>query len=251
MEKYGGKRYYRIRVPVFWLLVICVVLLFFGIYFKDELHKKWLHSGGMEDVTFQGLTSKLEDQGNCYLCGSSDYSLVDVFRKSGRIGVILLNDWYVLEFHIKSRDESVPSAEEGYRTFTSGNTGEITYSSEGSYSGQMASIEVTLPEDFRLKTDVMENNLCQSCLDKVAESLDFRKWKYEKKEAIPLCLVDFETLEIYSLQDWHVGCLIRDYWAEMEHEGNKVSVDVYDVGESWLFPRNVSIFVRTVFSSFS
>lgn len=40
MEKYGGKRYYRIRVPVFWLLVICVVLLFFGIYFKDELHKK-------------------------------------------------------------------------------------------------------------------------------------------------------------------------------------------------------------------
>ena len=80
-------------MPVFWLLVICVVLLFFGIYFKDELHKKWLHSGGMEDVTFQGLTSKLEDQGNCYLCGSSDYSLVDVFRKSGRIGVILLNDW--------------------------------------------------------------------------------------------------------------------------------------------------------------
>lgn len=231
METYEGKKYYRIRVPIFWLSVICVVLLIFGAYFKDELYEKWLRSGGMEDVTFEGLTSALEDKGSCYLCGSSDHSLVDVFRKSGRIGVISLNDWYVLEFHIKSRDESIPATEQGYRTFTSGNTGEVTYSSEGSYSGKMASIEVTLPEDFRLKTEVMENHLCQNCLDKVAESLDFRKWKHEKKEAIPLCLIDFETLEIYSLQDWHLGCAIRDYWAEMEHEGNKVSVDLYDVAE--------------------
>ena len=231
MEKDGKKRYYHIRVPVFWMTIICVVLLLFGVYFKDEVYEKWLHSGEMEDVTCQGLTSKLEDKGNCYLCGSSDYSLVDVFRKSGRIGVISLNDWYVLEFYIKNRDESIPSKEEEHRKFTSGNTGESNYSSEGSYSGKMASIEVTLPENFRLKTDVMENNLCQECLDKVAESLYFRKWKYEKKEAIPLCFVDFETLEIYSLQDWHEGCLIRDYWVEMEHEGNKISVDVYDVAE--------------------
>ena len=145
MKKYEGKRYYHIRATVFWLAIGLFVLLLLGAYFKDELYEKWLRSGGMEDVTFQGLTCALEDKGSCYLCGSSDYSLVDLFRKSGRIGVISLNDWYVLEFHIKSRDESVPSSEEGYRTFASGNTGEIIYSSEGSYSGKIASIEVTLP----------------------------------------------------------------------------------------------------------
>mgnify|MGYP001624103084 FL=1 len=145
MKKYEGKRYYHIRATVFWLAIGLFVLLLLGAYFKDELYEKWLRSGGMEDVTFQGLTCALEDKGSCYLCGSSDYSLVDLFRKSGRIGVISLNDWYVLKFHIKSRDESVPSSEEGYRTFASGNTGEIIYSSEGSYSGKIASIEVTLP----------------------------------------------------------------------------------------------------------
>lgn len=231
MKKYEGKRYYCIRATVFWPTVGLFILLLLGVYFKDELYEKWLRSGGMEDVTFEGLTSALENKGSCYLCGSSDYSLVDLFRKSGRIGVISLNDWYVLEFHIKSRDESVPSSEEGHRTSTFGNTGEIIYSSEGSYSGKMASIEVTLPEDFRLQTDILENNLCQECLDKVTETLDFRKWRYEEKEAIPLCLVDFQTLEVYSFQDWHKGCLIRDYWVEIEHEGDKVSADVYDVAE--------------------
>lgn len=231
MKKNEGKRYYRIRAAVFWLAVGLFALLLLAVCFKDKLYEKWLRSGGMEDVTFKGLISTLEDKGSCYLCGSSNYSLVDLFRKSGGIGVISLNDWYVLEFHIKSRDESVNPSEEGYKTSTFGNTGEITYSSEGSYSGKMASIEVTLPEDFRLHTDILENNLCQECLDKVAESLEFRKWKYEEKEAIPLCLVDFQTLEIYSLQDWHKGCRIRDYWVELEHEGNKVSADVYDIEE--------------------
>ena len=110
MKKYEGKRYYHIRATVFWLAIGLFVLLLLGAYFKDELYEKWLRSGGMEDVTFQGLTCALEDKGSCYLCGSSDYSLVDLFRKSGRIVVISLNDWYVLKFHIKSRDESVPSS---------------------------------------------------------------------------------------------------------------------------------------------
>lgn len=31
---------------------------------KDELYEKWLRSGGMEDVTFEGLTSALENKGS-------------------------------------------------------------------------------------------------------------------------------------------------------------------------------------------
>ncbi|WP_251388595.1 hypothetical protein [Mediterraneibacter agrestimuris] len=65
------------------------------------------------------------------------------------------------------------------------------------------------------------------CLDKVIDSLEISKWKYEKKQAIPLCLVDFETLEIYSLQDWHMGCSIRDYWVDMRYDEEKVEVRVY------------------------
>ena len=61
-----------------------------------------------------------------------------------------------------------------------------------------------------MKTETIRGHLCQKCLNEVLESLEFCKWKYEKKEAVPLCLVDLKTLEIYSLQDWHRGCRIQE-----------------------------------------
>lgn len=70
----------------------------------------------------------------------------------------------------------------------------------------MASINVSLPEDYRP---------------------DIKIWKYEKKQAILLCLVDFRTLEIYFLQDWHVGGSIRAYWVDMEYDEEKVEVNAY------------------------
>lgn len=42
-----------------------------------------------------------------------------------------------------------------------------------------------------------------------------------KREAVPLCLVDFETLEIYSMQNKYVVYFIRDYWIEMDFDENE------------------------------
>lgn len=224
------KKYYRISRGLFWLMVGGVVLLALGVYFKEELYEKWMRSGGLEDVTYEGIQSTLEDQGACYLCGSSDYSLVDYYRKFDTIGVISLNDWYVLDFRLKCQDENgnEVNGEEGTSS-SFGNTGEVIYSTESNFQGTMASITVTLPDGYKLKPEMIQEHLCQKCLDKVLESLEFRKWKYEQKEAVPLCLVDFNTLEVYSLQDWHRGCLIRDYWVEIEPDGNEITVDAYAI----------------------
>ena len=146
------------------------------------------------------------------------------------IGLIALNDWYVLDFRLKCHDENGNEVNGEDGTSTSfGNTGEIIYSTESNFRGTMASIEVTLPEDYQMKTETIRGHLCQKCLNKVLESLEFRKWKYEKKEAVPLCLVDFKTLEIYSLQDWHRGCRIQNYWVEIEPDGNKITVEAYTI----------------------
>ncbi len=118
-------------------------------------------------------------------------------------------------------------AEDNYRNVISGNTGEIAYTSDSNFDGKMASIKVSLPEKYRLKTDIMENHLCQECLDKITESLEYSRWKYESKEAILLCIVDFMALDIYSLQDWYRRHKIRDYWLEINSGGNEISVDVY------------------------
>ena len=222
MREKREKCYYRIRAEAFWSAAVCILVLFVGVFFKDELYQKWLRSGGLVDVTIEGMQSGLEDTGACYLCGSSDYSLMDYFRKKDSIGLISLNDWYVVDFRLDT-------SEEGYGGSTFGNTGEVVYSTDSSFSGEMASAKMSLPDNYELKTEKIQNNLCQSCLDKVTESLEVHKWKNEQKEAVPICLVDFQTLEIYSVQEWHRGCLIRDYWVEIETEGNETEVNAYKV----------------------
>ena len=223
-EKKRKKCYYRIRAEAFWSAVVCALLVITGVFLKDELYERWFRSGGTEDIAIEGMQSSLKDTGACYLCGSSDYSLMDYFRKMDSIGMISLNDWYVVDFRLDN-------SEDGYGGSTFGNTGEVVYSTDSSFSGKMASVKMTLPDDYELKTEKIRNNLCQNCLDKVTESLEVHKWKNERKKAVPLCLVDFQTLEIYSVQEWHKECLIRDYWVEIETEGNETEVHVYKVQE--------------------
>ena len=93
----------------------------------------------------------------------------------------------------------------------------------------MASADIRLPENYRLDISVVQNHLCQTCLDKVTKSLEISKCKIERKECYPLCIVDFETLEIYALQDWRTGMSIRDYWVEMEYDGNEIEVKAFEV----------------------
>lgn len=222
------KKRYHVYAVFFWIGIFVFILLITAAYFRNELYSKWLKRGGREDVTFEGLQSNLTNKEECYLCGSSDYSLVDFYRQYNTIGIISLNDWYVINFQVRRTDkDGIEIEEDEYRNVISGNTGEIFYTSDSNFDGMMASIKVTLPEKYRFKSDIMENHLCQECLDKITESLEYSKWKHESKEAIPLCIVDFKTLEIYSLQDWHRGCRIRDYWVGINPEGNEISVDVY------------------------
>lgn len=175
-------KYYEIRKRYLWIVIGIMLSIIVITYFRHELLEIWQHKQGIEDVSYEGIKSVLEDHEECYLCGSSDRSLMGYYRNLDTIGLISLNDWYVV---------------------------------------------VSLPEDYRPDIQMLQEHLCQTCLDKITDSLKTSKWKYEKKQAIPLCLVDFKTLEIYSLQDGHVGCSIRDYWVDMEYDGEKVEVHAY------------------------
>lgn len=230
MRKKRNEKYYHIRSNVFWLMIVSFILLFLGAFFRNELYEKWLRIGGQEEVVFEKISTKLGNEEEYYLCGNNVRSLMGYYRNLDTIGLISLNDWYVLEFCLKnSSDDRHNRGEENYTTSTFGNTGEIHYSSDSNFDGAMASIEVTLPEDYGVEIKELRKHLCQECLDKIMESLVFFKWKNERKEAIPLCLVDFQTLEIYSLQDWQRGCLIRNYWVEIEPVGNEITVNAYTI----------------------
>ena len=232
MRKREGQSYYQIRIGVFWMLIGSFMLLVNAAYFKDDLYVKWLRSRGRETVSFLGVQSCLTDEEGCFLCGNNNYSIKEQGRQFHTVGVISLNDLRVIEFYLDSHNGGRGEiTEDGGTTIRFGNMEGVSYVSKGSPARGMASIEITLPDDYLLDLEVIENNLCQKCLDKVAASLEYRKWKNEKKEVVPLCMVDFKTLEIYSLQDWHKGCSIRDYWVEIEQDGGCIELDIFYLPE--------------------
>lgn len=140
------KRYYQIRIDYFWLSILAVIIVIsIIIAYYASAHEQTSsqpvstkHRADI-DVTFDDLRSSLENTSECYLCGNAEESLMSYFRNFDTIGLISLNDWYVIDFPLKNYDENGNEVESATSTsFLSGNTGEISYSSDGtpSYSLQ-------------------------------------------------------------------------------------------------------------------
>ena len=48
--------------------------------------------------------STLADTAECYLCGNHNRSLMSMFRGRDDLGVICVNDWYVMDMQIRNLD---------------------------------------------------------------------------------------------------------------------------------------------------
>lgn len=238
MNHKSEKKYYQIRADCLWGLILGIIACITVLVWHTSAHEQAASTTSPRtftektDVIFDHLQSALKDTEQCYLCGNADESLMNYYRNFDTIGLISLNDWYVIDFPLKNYDENGNEIENAASTsLLSGNTGEISYSSDGTPSRGMASIDVTLPENYKVDTNTLEKHLCQNCLNKVAASLEYRKAASENKEAIPLCIVDFKTLEIYSLQDYWRSYFIRDYYVEMNFDDNIVKTEVFYLPE--------------------
>ena len=237
MKEEKNIKYYRIRASVFWAAIVVIGLLFSVIIcslFKsgntnaaDTNSAEHIETMHME---YGSISSKLKNTEECYLCGSHANSLMGYYRKFDTVGIIGLNQWYVLDLRLQAHDENGNKIEDSSGSSTSmGNTSGMDYyvSTIASRGRASATISST---DGMFNKKVVENHLCQVCLDKVTDTLDgyFEKGK---EEYLPFCLVDFETLEIYPMQKMNVSYSIRDYWVELDHQDDEVEVKVYYLPE--------------------
>lgn len=215
---------YCIKASVLYLGIVVMILFTLLVFCRDDLYQLWKENNGMEKVVYEGAKSELKDKTCCYLCGSSSKSLIEYYRKTASIGIISLNNWYVTDFRIEQSEE-VDFRTSSTLTSVDG----ILIHSEGTPARGIASIEIDFSENCQVDYEMLEKNLCQSCLGKIMSALEYRKWKVEDKNPVPLCLVDFETLDIYSLQDTLHKYSVRDYWIVSSCEKNRLLVDAYDL----------------------
>ena len=237
MKEEKNIKYYRIRASVFWTAIIVTGLLFSVIIcalFKSE-NTNAADTNSAEHIEtmhmeYGSISSKLKNTEECYLCGSHANSLMGYYRKFDTVGIIGLNQWYVLDLRLQAYDENGNKIEDSSGSSTSmGNTSGMDYYVSTIASRGRASATISSTDGMFDKT-VVENHLCQVCLDKVTDTLEgyFEKGK---EEYLPFCLVDFETLEMYPMQKMNVSYSVRDYWVELDHQDDEVEVKVYYLPE--------------------
>lgn len=229
-------KYIKTKRNILWrffivlIILILTGLLIFQLYSKtskdkpsDQLPVEYV------EISYEDLTSKVIDKKDCFICGNPERSLMPYYRKFDTLGIISLNDLYVIDLGLKAYDETGKEMSNGNGTsIHSTNLDTMEYTLTSTASRGMADIEIILKENSRLDTKNLEKNLCSACLSKVTAVLEhsYRKGE-EKEETIPLCLIDFDTLKVYSIQDFYRGYFVRDYWVEFEFTDEKIEVSAY------------------------
>ena len=94
----------------------------------------------------------------------------------------------------------------GTRTAMTG-TGEVVdfFSSTQTPSRGISTVEVSYGEDSILDVEKAKAILCQDCLDKLLSVMETYGPEGEEPKPRDLCLVDFQTLELYSLQEQYAS----------------------------------------------
>lgn len=226
------KGYYKIRKSVFWLFItigiVLITVMALKILYLQNMDNVQAKSEEVETIhmKYGSIESKIENTEECYLCGNSNRSLMGYYRKFDTVGIIALNEWYVLDLRLKEYDEVGNPIESSSGTSSSfGNTSGMDFYVSATPSRGMASATISSSNGMFDKTTI-QNNLCQECLDKVTDTLEgyFEKGK---EEYVPFCLVDFATLDIYPIQKMNKAYSVGDYWVELDHEDSEIEIDVY------------------------
>ncbi|MDO4321173.1 MAG: hypothetical protein Q4C61_01480 [Lachnospiraceae bacterium] len=194
--------------------------------FTKEI-KRYLMDLECELIEYQEFHSKLSDKDLCFLCGDDTESMIGYYRQFDTIGLISLNDWYMIDFLSCTGNGSQPGHLAAVTSISQVNTGQINIFADRVSSGHRTALRVTWNDSLTLDKALIEENLCPICLTKVADSLTISKRRYEKKKPIPFCLVDFQTMKLYSLQDWRTEYCIRDYWVDLQYYDDGMSIKAY------------------------
>ena len=236
MDEQKKRAYYMIPKAVFWISITVVVVLVTAMSIKiidlQDMNTVKVEESAAETfhMEYGNIESMLENEEECYLCGNSNRSMMGYYRKFDTVGVIALNDWYVLDLRLKEYDGSGNPIEASSGTSDSfGNTSGMNFNVKATPSRGMASATISSSNGMFNKGEV-QNNLWQECLDKVTTTLE-GNFENGKEEYLPLCLVDFATLEIYPLQKRNGAYTVRDYWVELDHNESEIIIDVYYLPE--------------------
>ena len=164
--------------------------------------------------------SNLEDEHSCWLCGSNERSLMNYYRKTDDIGLIDFNTLNIYPLETRSNDSHTD-----FRINVSGENQCIFHITN---SRRVTEMQITFGQSS-LDLENLKNNLCNKCLERVTEVFTVSGQVREVEEPVDICLVDFKTGKLFSLQKSYISYYLNDYYVLLQHSDGGVEIVVADI----------------------
>lgn len=228
MKEKRKDKYYSFKASTFWIIIIvCVLLALWFLFIGCD--KENDTKSVSEHVVHGAIISQLKNPDECYLCGHTDESLMDYYRKFDTIGVIGLNQWVIMDLRLKEYDsEGNYVKKEGSSSVHSSMQG-VDYKIDSTPSRGKASATIKSTDGMFDET-IVKKHLCQTCLDKVVSTLE-RYTVDGEKGFLPFCVVDFKTLDLYPVQQAEHSYFVRDYWVQVENVNDEIELEAFYLPE--------------------
>lgn len=94
------------------------------------------------------------------------------------------------------------------------------------YERGIAEIDVNYGEKSVIDWEKLSERLCSGCLEKF-KNMEGSETDLAEDQYKDVCLVDFKTAEVYSLEDWHTWYMIRDYYVMIDHGENSDYITIF------------------------
>lgn len=227
----GKTRYYFVRMEMIWGMVLLLALPMTALPVlcskqgesMDKRHVNYGHK--VQPAAFSGL----DDAAECYMCGNSRRSLMGYYRGKDDLGIICVNQWYVVGLGVRPEGQGDPVSElENQRTsmFGTGEGGDFFRISQDSSRG-ISEVKIDYGENSILDLNAISSHLCQECLDKLLDAMDCYEPAGEDAQPRDLCIIDFQTMELYTLQAHNRMYYIRDYYVQTAVDDSGAEVNVF------------------------
>ena len=172
----------------------------------------------------QGLvTSTMDNKEESCLGASNSRSLMGMYQGEDDLGIISLNNWYVLDMGVGKAEDETMSGQNSSRITATGEGGCIFHVDQN-HARRISEVRIEYDEENYFDVDKVRGYLCQTCLDKLIDVIDVCG---DSECPVALCMIDFQTQELYSLQEQYVTYYIRDYYVKIESDEEKIVTAVY------------------------
>lgn len=121
---------------------------------------------GWECIEPKPVQSQLTDKSRCWMCGNDDQSLIGMYRGKDDLGVLCLNDWYVLAMDIRNLDENGNPVSVCGMSMGMTSTGEdgCTLHTEKNPNRGISQVTIDYGKKKDFDSQTVQKHLCQNCL---------------------------------------------------------------------------------------